>query len=680
LAYIDTTPAQPVSGPDLARVLRARKDDLLRHWILRVVTDPGISVAAEPHEPKLLDRIPELFDRIVGDLDAADSGEVSGRAIGARITGRERGQAPSGHELTAELRELSHFRVAILDLCAMEGVVLVGDVAGLVHAAIDESMSTRAVQIEQATLEAQRRRADLFDQSHDAVVVWRPAGGGIVSWNRGAEELYGWSASEAIGRVTHELFQTEDPAGLGMEEYEAFLAREGRWEGELHHTTRHGRALVVDARVVVVQRDALGMLLMETNRDITERKRAEDERAQALESERAARSAAERAAHLRDEFVATVSHELRTPLNAMLGWTALLRSGKLDAEKTAKALEVVERNTRVQVELVEDLLDLSRIGSGKLRLDVRPVDLAALVETAVASHVPAAEKKGVRLHVATDGRAYAIAGDPGRLEQVVSNLLSNAIKFTPPGGFVGIDVHGAGSRAELVVRDTGSGIPASFLPHAFDRFRQAESSLTRQQRGLGLGLALVKHLVEGHGGEVRAESEGEGRGATFTVSLPIETAPRVDGASPSPMAARASLEGVKALVVDDEEDARALTSRILEDCDVEVASAGSASEALDRLPRFRPDVLISDIGMPELDGYHLIRAVRALDAAQGGETPAVAVTAFARPEDRLWALRAGFQIHLAKPVNASELIVAVASLAGRLDGDQPAARTGDKAR
>ncbi len=296
--------------------------------------------------------------------------------------------------------------------------------------------------------------------------------------------------------------------------------------------------------------------------------------------------------------------------------------------------------------------------------------LAAVVENAVASHVPSAEARGVSLRATVDARRCMVLGDPARLEQIVSNLLSNAVKFTPRGGRVEVEV-GGGGGVWLRVLDTGCGIRAEFMEHVFDRFRQAEATLTRQHRGLGLGLALVKYLVELHGGTVTAASDGEGRGATFTVRLPRAAA----AAGLSVVDACASLSGVRALVVDDEEDSRVLVSRILQDCAAEVAAVGSATEALEQLPKLHPDVLISDIGMPELDGYHLIRAVRALDAGDGGATPAVALTAFARPEDRLQALRAGYQMHVAKPVDPSELIVVVANLTRR-DGATPAAPGG----
>jgi CheY-like chemotaxis protein/two-component sensor histidine kinase len=300
----------------------------------------------------------------------------------------------------------------------------------------------------------------------------------------------------------------------------------------------------------------------------------------------------------------------------------------------------------------------------KLRFDVAHVALSAVVDNAVASVLPTAESKGVRVEKILDARVD-VTGDPSRLEQVVVNLLSNAIKFTPSGGHVAVTLRREGSRARLEVSDTGQGIGADLLPHVFDRYRQGDSSITRKHMGLGIGLALVKHLVEQHGGEVRAESEGEGKGATFVVSLPIAAARRA-GEDPTPLDACASLEGVKVLVADDDEDARELVRRVLEDCGAKVVAVGSANDVVAELPRYHPDVLVSDIGMPETDGYELMCAVRALPPERGGKTPAVALTAFARPEDRLRALRVGYQMHLAKPVDQAELIVVVANLAGRL--------------
>jgi len=644
--------------------MRDRREELIRRWTKRVLEDPRVPEANRLAEPELRDEVPDLLDRLIDDLGAADGGESRRRAEGAREVAREhaRQRFTLGYGVAEALRELGDLRVAILDLWMEEGLPIPREAAAVLHAAIDDTMIAGADEMERMAQEKQQWLSELLDQSHEAVMVWR-LGGGLVLWNRGAEELYGWPLSEARGQSPHALLHTRHHGG-DMREVERAVTRKGRWQGELQHTARDGRQLVVESRWVV-RSDRGQVLVLEKNRDVTERRRAEEEREQLLESERAARTEAERATRLRDEFVATVSHELRTPLNAILGWTGMLRRSKLDAAASAKALEVVERNAQAQAELVEDLLDISRIGSGKLRLDVRPVNFAAVLENVIASHLPSAQAKGVRIDRVLDAAGCTIRGDPGRLEQIASNLLSNAVKFTPRGGHVSVSCQRRGSRAELTVRDTGKGIAADFVPHLFERFRQAEASLTRHHRGLGLGLSLVKFLVEQHGGDIRAESEGEGRGSTFTVTLPIAAVGQAEEKA-SPIDACGSLAGIRALVIDDEEDARTLIRRILEDCEVSVTAVGSAVEALEQLPQVRPDVLISDIGMPELDGYHLIRAVRALPVDRGGATPAVALTAFARPEDRLRALRAGYQMHLAKPVDQSELLVVVASLAGRL--------------
>ena len=395
---------------------------------------------------------------------------------------------------------------------------------------------------------------------------------------------------------------------------------------------------------------------------------AKEERENLLIAERAARAEAERASRMKDEFLATVSHELRTPLNAILGWSQLVRRESMDEADRRHGLETIERNARAQTQLIEDLLDMSRIVSGKLRLDVQPVEPSTFIEAAVETVRPAAEAKGIRLVEVLDPSAGPVSGDPSRLQQVVWNLLSNAIKFTPRGGRVEVVLRRVDSQVELSVDDTGCGIRADFLDHVFERFRQFDGSTTRQFGGLGLGLAIVKHLVELHGGTVRAASPGEGLGSTFTVMLPV-TAVRsrpdrvrpdfrleLDGVERD----TPSLRGVKVLAVDDEPDARELVTRMLADCGADVRSSGSAAEALRELEQFSPDVLISDIGMPVMDGYELLRHVRSL----GGRIPAIALTAFARSEDRTRALRAGYLAHVAKPVEPAELIATVASLAG----------------
>jgi PAS domain S-box-containing protein len=392
----------------------------------------------------------------------------------------------------------------------------------------------------------------------------------------------------------------------------------------------------------------------------------------------AARQSAEQANRLKDEFLATLSHELRTPLTSILGWSRMLTDGQLDAERTERALGSIERNARAQGRLIDDILDVSRIITGKLRLDVRPVDLAAVIEGAVESVRPAAEAKGIRLQRVLDTGPQVVSGDPERLQQVVWNLLSNAVKFTPKGGRVQVGLERVNSHVEIVVSDTGRGIAPDVLPHVFERFLQADSSTTRAHGGLGLGLAIVRHLAELHGGTVRAESEGEGQGATFTVDLPlmIVRAPRrvearnAERVQPTAdrgegLACPPELDGLHVLVVDDEEDARALLTTVLESCGARVTAVGSAREALDALGREKFDVLLSDIGMPEEDGYWLIKKVRKLTPERGGRTPAAALTAYAGARDRMRVLRSGYQIHVPKPVEPAELVAVVANLAGR---------------
>ena len=383
---------------------------------------------------------------------------------------------------------------------------------------------------------------------------------------------------------------------------------------------------------------------------------------------------AQAANRTKDEFLATVSHELRTPLNAILGWAQLLRGGNLEEGELERALETIERNARAQAQLIEDLLDISRIITGKLRLDVRPIELAGVIEAAVDSVRPAADAKGIRLHVVLDPRAGPVSGDANRLQQVVWNLLVNAIKFTPRDGRVGVNLARVNSHVEVIVSDTGEGIDAALLPHIFDRFRQADASTTRRHGGLGLGLSIVRHLVELHGGTVHAESGGEGRGSLFTVKLPLAVVRKGDDSRVHPTAedrvdvglGTAQLDGVRVLVVDDEADARDLLSHLLRRCRAHVEAVASAADALAAIRRSRPDVLLSDIGMPGEDGYMLIQQVRALEEQTGlGKIPAVALTAFARAEDRRRALMAGFQMHVPKPVEAAELTAVVANLAGR---------------
>ncbi len=401
--------------------------------------------------------------------------------------------------------------------------------------------------------------------------------------------------------------------------------------------------------------------------------RAQAEHA-ASENERLYKQA-EESSRLKEEFLATISHELRTPLSAILGWARMLRLGQLSPENSAKALDTIERNARAQAQLVDDLLDVSRIITGKLRMDVRPADPNSFIDAAVESVRPAAEAKGVRVQKVIDTGDISIPGDPVRLQQVVWNLLSNAIKFTPRGGRVQIRSERVNSHLEIVVSDTGQGISAEFLPHVFDRFRQADQKTSRQHGGMGLGLAIVRHLVELHGGTVSAQSDGEGQGATFVVMLPITPLYQVDssGGRVHPAArdlmppddTTDRLDGLRILAVDDEADTRELLKQGLEYCGAKVKVVGTAEEAIDAIMSSVPDILISDIGMPGTDGYDLIRQVRALPLERGAKVAAIALTAYTRIEDRLQALRAGYDMHVPKPVELTELCAVAASVARR---------------
>ncbi|HEY6907886.1 MAG TPA: response regulator [Myxococcales bacterium] len=422
-----------------------------------------------------------------------------------------------------------------------------------------------------------------------------------------------------------------------------------------------------------------------TATDIDEQKRVEEANKLLLASEQEARRQAEIANRTKDEFLATVSHELRTPLNAILGWTRMLRTGAVEPKALSRVLETIERNARAQTQLVDDILDVSRIIAGKLRVNIQKIDLHAVARAALDAVRPAAEAKGVLLVAELQPGSAEFCGDPDRIQQVIWNLLSNAIKFTPRDGRVELRIERVRSEVQLTVQDTGAGIARPYLAHVFNRFWQADSSMTRAQGGLGLGLAIVRHLVEVHGGTVSAESEGEGRGACFSVRMPLRAVapeappPQKEGAQAvaarAPEApARDLLGGLDVLVVDDEADARDLVAAVLASCGASVRTAASVEEALAMLKQQRPDVLISDIGLPTEDGFALIRRVREYDR----DVPAAALTAYAGPDDRRRALVAGFQAHVSKPVEPSELAQLVASLAGRAPA--PVGADGDEVR
>ena len=445
----------------------------------------------------------------------------------------------------------------------------------------------------------------------------------------------------------------------------------GRLEFRWVH--RDGRVIWVEAHSQVVLDDQARPIGMRgVTLDISERKQLERERGDLLQRERAARSEADAANRLKDDFLATLSHELRTPLNAILGYIRMLRRGVFDEARQGNALEVIERNASMLTQMVEEVLDVSRIVTGKIRLNIQVVDIARTVEEAVATVRPAADARGVALRAVLDPDAGTIAGDPERLQQILWNLLSNAVKFTPRGGRVQVRVSRTDSHAEVAVSDTGAGIPPEFLPHVFERFRQADSRHSREFGGLGLGLAIARELAEMHGGTIEATSDGEGKGATFLVKLPV-TVPRGDlqsGAAPVSSRALAGLDearpdGVRVLVVDDDPDATGLMREVLSSAGASVIVAHSGREALSIISRERPDVLLSDIGMPEMDGFALIAQVRASADPAVRDVPAAALTAYARSDDRTRVLQSGFQMHLSKPIDPADVVAAVAALARR---------------
>ncbi|MBF2047903.1 MAG: response regulator [Elainella sp. C42_A2020_010] len=496
--------------------------------------------------------------------------------------------------------------------------------------------------------------------------------------NESLAEMNGLPVSEHIGRSVHEVLPE-----LGEAQAQIFqqVIQTGTplLNQEIRGTTPAQPGIERIWRVSyyplrLPEQQVLGVNIVV--QEITEQKQAELERERLLASEQMARAAAEAANRTKDEFLSVLSHELRTPLNAILGWAQMLRSKpQLDAAIVQRALETIERNARGQANLINDLLDISRIITGKLRLNVCPVELITVIEAAIDTVRPAADAKEIQIRPILDPEAGPVSGDADRLQQVVWNLLSNAVKFTPKGGWVQVRLERVNSHVEIVVSDSGLGINPDFLPFVFDRFQQADSKTTRSHGGLGLGLAIVRHLVELHGGSVSVYSAGLGQGAIFTVQLPLMVAqPLKEGEPVHPRADADALRsdlpqlyGLHILVVDDEADARELIRMILHQCGAEVSVAASASEAMALLDQLQPDLLISDIGMPNEDGYTLIRQLRA--EFDSKRLPAVALSAYARVEDRTRALAAGFQLHLAKPVNLPELTAAVASLTGRTELD-----------
>jgi PAS domain S-box-containing protein len=507
----------------------------------------------------------------------------------------------------------------------------------------------------------------IVDSSDDAIVS-KNLHGIVTSWNKGAERIFGYTAAEIVGSSVTILF----PPELHDQEPQ-ILARLQRGERVDHFETQRVRkdGTRVDVSLTISPvRNAEGTIIGASKiaRDITaQRRSAEEVKAAVIEAEKQSR--------MKDEFLATLSHELRTPLQSILGWSQMLLTGSCEEDEVKQAIEVIDRNARAQNRIIEDLLDMSRILSGKVRLDVQRLELAPLIEAALESVKPAGEAKNIRLQAILDPLAQPVAGDPNRLQQIFWNLLSNAIKFTPSGGQVQILLERMNSHLEVSIIDTGAGISPEFLPYVFERFRQADASSTRRHGGLGLGLAIVKHLVELHGGSVRAKSPGADKGTTFTILFPVAAIhgdfadqirrhPGVPGDSRI-ISSLPRLDGISVLVVDDEEDARNMLRAMLFKAGATVRTAGSAKHALELWKEMVPDVLVSDIGMPVTDGLSLIRSIRALSEEEGCDVPAIALSAYARTEDRIQAIAGGFQMHLSKPADGLELLTMVGSLVGR---------------
>lgn len=533
---------------------------------------------------------------------------------------------------------------------------------------------------EERLRQSEERFRLLVEGVRDYALLMLDANGNVVTWNTAAERIEGYRAEEIVGQH-FSRFYPQDAIESGWPEHELQMTTaEGRFDEEGWRIRKDGSRFWAHVTLTAL-RDEDGRLrgFAKLIRDLGERLHSERFRNDArgreemIEAERAARMQAQRAVRMKDEFLATLSHELRTPLNAILGWAQVLRmSPRVEQEELQRAVAIIERNAKAQVHLIDDLLDLNRILAGQVRLDLQRVELIDVIHATMDSAQPTAQAKGVRLETILDARRGIVSGDPSRLQQVVWNLVSNAIKFTPKGGKIQVLLEQVNSHVELTVSDTGVGIALDFLPHVFERFSQRDGTAGRRFGGLGLGLAIAKQLVELHGGSVNAKSPGEGKGATFIVRLPLVLVQDKDrNADESPAHDEHAdsihvpeLRGARVLVVDDEADARNLLRRILENQGAKVVTAVSAEKALEALKTTTPDAMISDIGMPDMDGHALIRAIRGSEH-KGQHIPSLALTAFARAEDRKRAMLAGYEAHLAKPFDVTELLLVVARLLNR---------------
>lgn len=587
----------------------------------------------------------------------------------SRITARIRQGSTISDFQTRRLRKDRRAVDVSLTLFPIRGEL--GDVLGVLCLATDISEHKRLERSERDQLFL----SAIVSSAEDAIIS-KNLNGIVTSWNPGAEKLYGYTSEEMIGKPISILIPADH-----QDEEPQILDRIRRGEEIEHYQTQRVRkdGQLVDVSLTVSPiRDSLGQIIGASKiaRDVTQSKLAESRQREFLREAQDARSEAERAreqaeaaSRAKDEFLVNISHELRTPLTSILGWTQMLMSHRLGPERQQKAIETIDRQARSQAQLIEDLLDVSRIISGRLRVDFKPVDLKAIVGMALEAVRPGAEAKRIHLQSTFSSGAGPVVGDAERLQQVVWNLLSNAVKFTATGGTVQVEVRRVASQVELLVRDNGIGIKPAFLPHLFERFSQADASITRISSGLGMGLSIVKSLVELHGGVVFASSPGEGQGTTFIVKLPISEVredafrprPAEEPVAQPPLQQRDDLRGLRILVVDDQRDTSEMLEFAFNDCGAIVQTAQSAEAALAIFDKWQPDMLVSDVGMPNVDGYELIRIIR---EERGSEIPAIALTAMARVQDRLKALTAGYQMHVAKPVEPGELITIASGLVG----------------
>ena len=548
--------------------------------------------------------------------------------------------------------------------------LLLHGLAGQAALSLENARLFEQAQREKAAVAVLEERYRLVTEQMPQIVWMADARGAHQYFNRRWFEFTGLSERESYGSGWSKPLHPDD-ADRTQTRWQHSLDSGAPYEIEYRFRRHDGEYHWFLARALPL-RDETGRVTkwFGTCTDVDDAKAAAAERARALESEERARLEAENANRLKDEFLAVVSHELRTPLTPILGWLELLKTDDPDADFRKQAYDVIERNTRAQAQIVNDLLDVSRIISGKLKLELQAIDLRDVMRAAIETVEPTARVKGVHLDAELPARAAINVGDADRLQQVLWNLISNAVKFTPRGGQVTVRLARQDSQYVVEIVDSGAGIAPEFLPHVFERFRQADASSTRATGGLGLGLSIVRHLVEQHGGTVGVDSRGLGLGSTFRVYLPIAPvvplAPNADGkpaeVSETKLAEKQSLSGVKILAVDDEADAREMLQAVLSSYGACVETAPGAREAMQHFESFRPDIVLSDIGMPEADGYSLIEKIRALPASSGGQTPALALTAYARSEDRQRALDAGFQNHLAKPIAPAKLVVALCEL------------------